>query len=399
MRQEIGLAWKYGKPYLPLLLDTTPFPKEIEYFLEMSQWIEVLDHPAESWLPKVRAALARPGAAASPIWEPQPTAPDPIPASGESRPENLPTPLTALIGRRQADLARVVELMHAGRLVTLTGPVGSARRVWRSRRRTRWPEAFRMASPSSRWPRWLIRRWSCRASRRHWTCAGPGDEPQLATLMRAIGTRRVLLVLDNLEQADRRGARDRAACSCNAPDCMCSLPAASRCASPASANTRCSRCCCPTRVTAPTRDALLANESVRPFVERAQSVRAGFALTTDNAEAVATICRRLDGLPLAIELAAARCKVLMPAAILTRLAQPLDVLTGGARDLPERQQTMRGAVQWSFHLLHPPSSSSSIAWPASSPAVGLLTPRKPSSLTVSKSMCWMDCRRWSRRAS
>ena len=92
-------------------------------------------------------------------------------------------------------------------------------------------------------------------------------------------------------------------------------------------------------------------EAVRLFVERAQAAKAGFSVTNDNAPAVAEICYRLDGLPLAIELAAARIKVLSPQKMLGRLGNRLKLLTGGARDLPERQQTLRGTIEWSFGLL------------------------------------------------
>ena len=91
--------------------------------------------------------------------------------------------------------------------------------------------------------------------------------------------------------------------------------------------------------------------SVRLFVQRAQAVSAGFELTSVNAGAVAEICRRLDGLPLAIELAAARVRLLPPQALLARLDDKLGLLTGGARDLPERQQTLRTTLNWSFDLL------------------------------------------------
>ncbi len=92
--------------------------------------------------------------------------------------------------------------------------------------------------------------------------------------------------------------------------------------------------------------------AVALFVERARAVKHEFALTRENAAAVAAICARLDGLPLAIELAAARIKLLSPAAMLARLESRLSLLTGGARDLPTRQQTLRGTVEWSYGLLN-----------------------------------------------
>jgi predicted ATPase len=92
--------------------------------------------------------------------------------------------------------------------------------------------------------------------------------------------------------------------------------------------------------------------AVALFVERARAVKHEFALTRDNASAVAAICARLDGLPLAIELAAARIKLLSPSAMLARLESRLNLLTGGARDLPTRQQTLRSTVDWSYGLLN-----------------------------------------------
>ena len=91
--------------------------------------------------------------------------------------------------------------------------------------------------------------------------------------------------------------------------------------------------------------------AVALFVDRARAVRPGFALTEDNAAAVAEICRRLEGLPLAIELAAARSRLLDPPALLDRLARSLDALGTGAVDLPERQRTLRATVEWSISLL------------------------------------------------
>ena len=91
--------------------------------------------------------------------------------------------------------------------------------------------------------------------------------------------------------------------------------------------------------------------SVALFVQRAQAVSPSFELTSENAPEIAGICRKLDGLPLAIELAAARVRFLSPQALLSRLDNRLGILTGGARDLPPRQQTLRGAIGWSYELL------------------------------------------------
>ena len=101
------------------------------------------------------------------------------------------------------------------------------------------------------------------------------------------------------------------------------------------------------------KDELSSTDSaaVMLFVERAQAVRPAFALTAENARAVAEICVQLDGLPLALELAAARIKLLTPQAILARLQSRLSFLTGGARNLPARQQTLRKTLDWSYDLL------------------------------------------------
>ncbi len=102
----------------------------------------------------------------------------------------------------------------------------------------------------------------------------------------------------------------------------------------------------------PPLEALTRYEAVALFLQRAAAVKPDFAATEENAAAIADICARLDGLPLAIELAAARVKLLSPSLMRARLEKRLQLLTGGARDLPERQQTLRGAIDWSHGLLN-----------------------------------------------
>jgi tetratricopeptide (TPR) repeat protein len=100
-------------------------------------------------------------------------------------------------------------------------------------------------------------------------------------------------------------------------------------------------------------DDIRAAEAVRLFVERARLVQPNFDVTAENADAIVEICQRLDGLPLAIELAAARARHLTPQALLARFDRRLDVLSRGQRDLPDRQRTMRDTIAWSYDLLDP----------------------------------------------
>jgi predicted ATPase/DNA-binding CsgD family transcriptional regulator len=181
-----------------------------------------------------------------------------------------------------------------------------------------------------------------------------GGEPLVDRLAAFLQTRALLLILDNLEQvlaAAPEVARVLAACpdltilaTSRAPlhiagERVFAVPPLELADQPDD------------RRAPPSLAELARAEAVRLFVERAQAARADFALTEANGAEVAAICGRLDGLPLAIELAAARVSVLPPAALLTRLAQRLPLLTGGPRDAPQRLRTMREAIAWSHDLL------------------------------------------------
>ncbi len=176
------------------------------------------------------------------------------------------------------------------------------------------------------------------------------DQPLLDTVRTALGERPVLLVLDNFEQV-----LDAAPVVASLLEAVPQLRVVvtSRTALRVSGEHEYAvpPLSLPDLERLPRPEALGRIEAVELFVARARSVRPGFALDDGNAEAVARICVRIDGLPLAIELAAARLKVLSPGAILQRLGHCLDLLTGGGRDLPDRQRTLRATIDWSFGLL------------------------------------------------
>ena len=170
----------------------------------------------------------------------------------------------------------------------------------------------------------------------------------LEALAAVIGDRRVLLVLDNLEQvleAAEELAQLSARCSGLA------IVATSRAPLKIGAETEFSLPPLDLPAADASLEAMRASPAVVLFQQRAEKVKPGFALSQANAAAVGAICRRLDGLPLALELAAARVRILEPAALLQRLDGALDLLTSGDRDLPLRQRTLRATISWSYSLL------------------------------------------------
>jgi predicted ATPase len=177
-----------------------------------------------------------------------------------------------------------------------------------------------------------------------------GGQPALELLKTYLHDKQVLLILDNFEQVVE-AASQLAALLAAAPQLkvlvtsriVLRLRGEQEYAVPPLA--------LPDLKHLPALDVLSQYAAVELFIQRAQAVQPDFQVTNANAPAVAEICYRLDGLPLAIELAAARIKLFSPQALLQRLDRRLKFLTGGARDLPSRQQTIRNAIDWSYHLL------------------------------------------------
>jgi non-specific serine/threonine protein kinase len=173
----------------------------------------------------------------------------------------------------------------------------------------------------------------------------------LDAIATVIGDRRVLLVLDNLEQVVE-AAGDVAALVARCPALQ--VVATSR--RPLKVGAEVEIALPPLELPPEgviEADELLRCPSVALFVQRAAKVKPGFTLSPANALSIAGICRSLDGLPLALELAAARTRILEPAALLQRLDHALDLLTSGDRDLPLRQRTLRATISWSYSLLSP----------------------------------------------
>jgi len=267
----------------------------------------------------------------------------------DATPNNLPTQLTTFIGRDR-EIARGLELLRGTRLLTLTGPGGTGK--------TRL--SLQLAAEAA----------GDFGEGAFWVPLAPISDPELvpSTIAHALGIqvggnerpldrvvdhlreKRLLLVLDNFEQI-LPAATAVASLLASAPELK--IIASSR--TPLRISGEQEYPIPPLDVPDPERlpslEILTQSDSVRLFVERARAVKPDFIVTAENAAPIAEICFRLDGLPLAIELAAARVKLLSPQAMLPRLRQGLGLLASAAADRTDRQRTLRGAIGWSYDLL------------------------------------------------
>jgi predicted ATPase/DNA-binding CsgD family transcriptional regulator/transcriptional regulator with XRE-family HTH domain len=266
---------------------------------------------------------------------------------------NLPRSLTSLIGRERETAAVRGLLMREpeyGCLVTLTGPPGTGK--------TRL--ALRVAAVMSGDIAdgvWFIPLASIRDPNlvaaviaRALSVHGATNQSLLERLISFLGPRSALLVLDNFEQI-LAAAPVIASLLVRCP--RLKILATSRAALRLNGEREfiVPPLTLPDLAIQATAESLMQSEAIELFVTRAQAVQADFKLTSETAGAVAGICHRLDDLPLAIELAAARSKVLGPEALLLRLNDRLSLLTTGPRDYPVRQRTLRAALDWSYELL------------------------------------------------
>ncbi len=269
----------------------------------------------------------------------------------ESRPNNLPMQPTLLVGReREVEEVRGRLLAPEVRLLTLTGPGGTGKTRLALQAAADLLDEFEDGV-------FFVPLAAVTDPDHFFTeIAGAlglqerGDVSLRDALKEYLGRREILLVLDNLEQiltavplvGELRSAAPRLKVLATSRIPLGIYGEHEYAVPPLSI---------PDPKRLPSVKVLSQYEAVRLFIERAEAAKADFEITNENAPAIAEICARLDGLPLAIELAAARIKLLPPKAILTRLANRLKLLTGGAKDLPARQRTLRGAIEWSHDLL------------------------------------------------
>jgi predicted ATPase len=359
VQQEVQLAWEGRKPILPLLLEKVQLPNVLRYALAGRQWIEVLDHPDADWLPAAARGLRGLG-----------IKPDP-PGSGDTAPltrttsiadaaaspteddlprHNLPVQVSSFVGRAR-ELAEVSERLAETHLLTLTGAGGCEKTRLALQVAANQLESYPdgvwfvdlapLTDPTLVLPTVIA-------------TLGVADVPgrlPLVVLGDYLRRRIALLVRDNCEHLIDACARLIEVLLQRCPHLR--IVATSREALGVAGEIawRVPSLSLPDPQQPTSVAELGRSEAIQLFVQRARLVQPGFALTEEVAGAVAQICRRLDGIPFAIELAAARLRILTVEQIATRLDDRFGLLTGGRRTALRRQQTLRALVDWSYDLL------------------------------------------------
>jgi non-specific serine/threonine protein kinase len=351
VQQEVQLAWETRRTMVPLLLQRVELPDAIRYALAGRQWIEVLDRTEEDWLAQLRVTLRGLGVTGSPR---APTAAKAgaapsLPAPVAPR-HNLPAPLTSFVGR-QREIAEVEGLLETARLVTVAGPGGCGKTRLSLEVASRLLDKFAhgvwfvelapLADPGL-----VVQTIATVLDVREVT-----GRPLLTTLADQLRARQILLLLDNCEHLIAACAQVAEALLRSCPGLHLLATSREPLGAPGEVVWRVPSLALPASRQLPALDIFTQIEGIQLFVERSRAVVPSFAVTSENALAMAQVCRRLDGVPLAIELAAARVRVLTVEQIAARLDDRFRLLTGGSRTALRRQQTLQATIDWSYELL------------------------------------------------
>jgi predicted ATPase/DNA-binding CsgD family transcriptional regulator len=264
---------------------------------------------------------------------------------------NLPAQITSFIGR-QREIAEIQELLSTNRLLTLTGPPGTGKTrlalqvAWQVRHKFE-DGVYLVELAPIRDPE-LVTTTIAKVL----GIGESGNQPLIDTLKKNLQQKRLLLLLDNFEQILDAAPLVGELLS-SSPGLQTLVTSRELLHVYGEQEYPIPPLTLPDLDRTESVQSLLQYEAIDLFTQRARTVRIDFALTEDNAQAVAEICVRLDGLPLALELAAARSNMMSPEMIRRRLESRLGVLATGPRDLPARQRTLREAIDWSYDLLEP----------------------------------------------
>ncbi|HXO17797.1 MAG TPA: TIR domain-containing protein, partial [Candidatus Dormibacteraeota bacterium] len=345
---ELELASSRGKIILPVRTeDITPSPS-LEFYVRPIHWFDAATRPFDDVFPELIADVQRlvaPAQPAAPLPEGQEQ-----PRAATPAQNNLPLQLSSFVGRERT-VAEIETLLHANRLVTLVGSGGGGKTRTAINVASRqlagfsdgvWLVELAPISNGSLVPGAVARVLGVRES---------PDSPLLDALVEHLKRRSALLVVDNCEHVmdDVRAVVGAILRGC--PDVRILTTSRENLNIAGERVFRLPSLGVPPAVERVTRRSALRYGSVVLFLDRALASDGRFRLTDENAEYVAEICRRLDGIPLAIELAAARIKVLSPQQLAQRLDERFRVLTGGDRSALPRHQTMRALIDWSYDLL------------------------------------------------
>ena len=365
VRSEVEHAFSQKKVIFPVRMEDVGLGKALEYFLGSSHWLAAWDSPLEECVKRLAESIKKvlvgedetvgveePGEAVKPE---ESMAGKPVEVQVE-HPNNLPAQTTRLIGRlKEVGAARRLLMREEVRLVTLTGPGGTGKTRLSLQTAADVLAEFKNGVFFVALAPIIDENLVTSTIAQALGIPDSGSRSVLDHLKSFLKNRQTLLVLDNFEQVISAAPA--------IAELLTSCPRLKVIATSRAALHLSGEHDFPVPpLTIPEESLFTAGgegivalltqfEAVKLFIERAVAVKPDFVITNENAPSVAEICYRLDGLPLAIELAVARIRYLTPQIILSRLKQRLPVLGTGARDLPNRQRTLEGTIQWSYDLL------------------------------------------------